>query len=296
MSLTLAELYDLLSTGELAEMQVGGHQPTDPITLTDEAYHSQNAPQATSAEIPSVFELYDSGRSLTSGTTVSGADQIDGEPAIRESDRPAIARHIILGLQALYRRFHLADDVLQLKLVPGQHLYELSPAPERGQILKIDAVHVPLARQIREADQWSCSRELGLNTRFDERAVTTPRFDKLLVPTQLLGELFSPECHDPVAQPPTLTVHYRAHHPRITLSDAVHSPSSVLIELPAAYIQALLFFVASRVMNPVGMVDEFHAGNTYAAKFEQECQMLEAHNLDIDDAGHRGRFDAQGFM
>lgn len=44
----------------------------------------------------------------------------------------------------------------------------------------------------------------------------------------------------------------------------------------------LLYYVASRVHNSIGMTGEFNAGNNYSAKYEMSCQQLEQMNLRVD--------------
>ena len=68
------------------------------------------------------------------------------------------------------------------------------------------------------------------------------------------------------------------------------------MELPDAYLEALLYFVASRINNPIGMTNEFHAGNSYAAKYEQECARLEMLNLEVDQGYQNTRLRAGGWV
>jgi hypothetical protein len=59
--------------------------------------------------------------------------------------------------------------------------------------------------------------------------------------------------------------------------------------------QALMYFVASRAHNPAGMSNEFHAGNTWYAKYEGECMRLKLENYEIDQAATVNRKAAKGF-
>lgn len=60
------------------------------------------------------------------------------------------------------------------------------------------------------------------------------------------------------------------------------NPEITKVELPSSHLQALLYFVASRTYNPIGMTGEFNAGNNYNAKYEAECQGLEAAGLQVE--------------
>jgi len=49
-------------------------------------------------------------------------------------------------------------------------------------------------------------------------------------------------------------------------------------------------------MNPIGMTNEFHAGNSYYAKYEHEVNRLKIENLEIDNIGYDDRFNQKGFI
>jgi hypothetical protein len=57
-----------------------------------------------------------------------------------------------------------------------------------------------------------------------------------------------------------------------------------------------LYFVASRVHNPIGMTNEFHAGNSYAAKYEQACMLLDMKNLQVDQGSENTKLRDRGFV
>ena len=61
------------------------------------------------------------------------------------------------------------------------------------------------------------------------------------------------------------------------------------------YLEALLMFVASRIMNPVGMSAEFHDGNNYAAKYEMACKKLEDQNVRLDKVTNNDRITRNGW-
>jgi len=68
------------------------------------------------------------------------------------------------------------------------------------------------------------------------------------------------------------------------------------VQLPDSHLEALLFFVASRVNNPIGMTNEFNAGNSYAAKFEAACQALEEQGLQVDQDSQNTRLHRGGWV
>ena len=44
------------------------------------------------------------------------------------------------------------------------------------------------------------------------------------------------------------------------------------------------------------MANEFHAGNSYYAKYEAECMRLENENLDTDQGGQYNRLYVNGWV
>jgi hypothetical protein len=67
------------------------------------------------------------------------------------------------------------------------------------------------------------------------------------------------------------------------------------VNLPVTHLEPLLYFVASRIMNPVGASGEFHEGNNYAAKYEQACQQLEMHGFSLNTQASRDQFERNGW-
>jgi len=57
-----------------------------------------------------------------------------------------------------------------------------------------------------------------------------------------------------------------------------------------------MYFGASRANNPVGLGQEFNAGNTYAAKYEVECQRLKNDGMEIQQRGNETKFQERGFV
>ena len=204
---------------------------------------------------------------------------------ISKTNYPKIMAHVTLGLTTLYKRFQLKEGRVVIRLIRGVQTYTLDSTGDTvfvtgpddedfdDDVLKIEQV----------LDEWgNC---LPLNERDNVYSVQTPKHTSLRLPTQW--------CEGKV--PETLTVVYRANHPAIR-NRTNFKPANVSVELPDAYLEALLLFIASRVNNPIGMTNEFHAGNSYAAKFEQECARLEMVNLQIDQGSQNTRLRAGGWV
>ena len=85
-------------------------------------------------------------------------------------------------------------------------------------------------------------------------------------------------------------------HPKLVEVGGGINPETMELELPYSHLEALLYFVASRVHNPMGMANEFHAGNSWAAKYEAECMKLQQQNLEIDESNDSDRISRNGWV
>jgi hypothetical protein len=183
-----------------------------------------------------------------------------------------------LGLTAIYKRFNLKEGTATVPLVVGTQSYTLTdPA-----ILKVEKVLTDL------------DFPLPLNDEGNIYSCETPSVRVLKLPKVVADQGRDlPDAY----KTSNLKVEYRANHPKLVINTMLAAGlSNVELELPDPYFQALLFFVASRFHNPVGMENEFHAGNSYYAKFEAECKMLEGNNLEIDDTPTNNRLQRAGFV
>lgn len=221
--------------------------------------------------------------------------------AIDEADWGKVVTHVNLGLTALYRRFRLKEGRLTLLLQPGLYSYALTSSyavsnigsaapvkylldddePFKDHLLKVERVYT------------QGGLELGLNNLADPYALATPSSTTLRVPAEIVDQAVGlPDA----LKTPSLGIVFRANHPLLWQRGGVFDPDTLALELPYSHLQALLYFVASRVHNPVGMTNEFNAGNNWAAKYEQECQRLEHENLAIDQGSQGDRLGRNGWV
>lgn len=225
-----------------------------------------------------------------------GGANIDG--GIHENDRPKIINHIQLGLTALYKRFRLKEDEVIVELQEDQNTYYLdcdyavsntestepvkylldTDNPFTGRILKVERVYDDL------------DYELLLNKRDNPCSLRTPTDTTLFIP-ELVRLRTVP---DPPIE--TVKVVYRANHPVIDVLMGQYAPNTIELELPQTHMEPLLYYIASRLHNPIGMVNEFHSGNSYYAKYEAACMQLEINNYEIDNIGQEYKFEQRGFV
>lgn len=226
-----------------------------------------------------------------------------GQGIVDEDDATMlkVLSHINLGLTDLFTRFELRRRRLQLTLQAGQTSYLLtSKHAENGRAAVdpkyiIDTVADPfkddvlLVSQIFTDDNF----ELPLNRLDVPYSLQTSAMNRIEVPLSIVEKS--------LALPSSLitnglTVVYRANHATLNPNIGAFDPERLEIELPASHLTALLYFTASRANNPVGLGQEFNAGNTYAAKYEVECLRLKTDGMEIQQRGNESRFAARGFV
>lgn len=222
-----------------------------------------------------------------------------------EANYKNVLMHVNLGLTDLYKRFYLKEGQLTLEIQTGKATYELhskyaaantrSTEPQRYILDTSDAPFVDDIHLI-ERVVTEIGYEMELNNRQKTFACHTPSMNTLRIPATLAND--TPDLPE-YLRTTTLNVFYRANHPHISHDLGglgLFDPSLVELELPFSHLNALLLFVASRAHNPVGMMNEFHSGNSYWAKYEAECLMLKDLNLEISTSSPADRFKQNGWV
>ena len=113
--------------------------------------------------------------------------------------------------------------------------------------------------------------ELPLNLEGDPFTVQTSDLRTLVVPTLIVEQ--SRDLPDAL-KTGNLLVKYRAKHPTVVLAPA-QNPDDVDLMLPDTHLEALLYFIASRLHTPVGMTNEGNLPNIWYSKYQAECMKLE---------------------
>jgi hypothetical protein len=228
---------------------------------------------------------------------------IAGEAAgvINDKNYKTVLAHVNLGLTTLYRRFNLKEGRLTLALQPGQAQYQLSSAfaaanRRSREVLRYieDTAAAPFQDDIHKVERvlTEFGSDMPVNDAADEYSCMTPSLTMLVMPDKVVNQ----DSNTPFwLRINKATVVYRANHPIIAVPFGTFDPARAVLELPYSHLEALLYFVASRVNNPIGMSNEFHAGNNYAAKFEAACQALENAGIQVDRGTHNTRASLKGF-
>ena len=98
-----------------------------------------------------------------------------------------------------------------------------------------------------------------------------------------------------VDAPTTLIVEYKAKHPPLTEAD-IKADSEV--ELPIAYLNALLYFIGSRLLSsiPNQLDGDLNEGTRYTQKYMEEINLLIQQGVDVDDVLSNDWFTNRGFV
>lgn len=230
--------------------------------------------------------------SLASGelSQLNLVDSVTGDIHV-DKYRQLIA-HVNLGLTDLYTRFPLKEGRVNVTLESDRITYPITTRedvglfPETGaedfgdDILKIEQVLT------------SAGKAFSLNDPADPYSCYTPSMTTLRVSPAVVAK--SAEIPADLITD-SLIVVYRANHPTLVMKAGL-VPSRVELELPISHLQALLYYIASRVNNPIGITNEFHAGNSYAAKYEKACELLENVNIRTDQGSQNTRAQRNGWV
>lgn len=220
---------------------------------------------------------------------------------INEQNYPQVVGHINLALTALYRRFHLKEGMIILNLQPSHLSYQLhsdfamTNTRSRETLKYIDDRQAAFKDDVLKIIdvKTELGYDLPLNDRNNPVSCFTPTMVSLAVPSVIVHPTNeTPEW----LRTSSLKIAYRANHPTLKVGLGLFDPERINIELPMSHMEALLYFVASRVNNPIGMNNEFHAGNNYAAKYESVCRELEGLGLEQDQGGYNVRAKQKGFV
>lgn len=221
-----------------------------------------------------------------------------GLQGITHENVQRVAHAINTGLTALHTRFFLREERLKLRLQPGRFTYPLTSKYAEETLDSQESVRYierSFDDNLLKIEQvfTDSGYELGLNDRDDPLSVRTPSMNILAVPKEIVEK--ARDLPD-YLETDTLEVVYRANHPHLNEDVGLDDAEEYEIELPYSHLQALLYFVASRIYNPTGMSNQFHMGNSFAQKFELECQRLEMDNIQIDRGVTNTRLERMGWV
>ena len=231
---------------------------------------------------------------------VLGSGNIDSdELGLSQENRRRLLPFVRSGLTELHQRFLLRESEFILELVDGKVAYNLAYAFAQSNGDSAEPVkYINDSAETFEDNLMRVERVYGtyrgeeypltLNELRNKAALRTPRYDCLVLPSDTEEAPW-------LLETTSLRVVYRAGHPPIDTVLANGSPDKVTIYLHSVYLDALVFYIASRVTNPQGAAEGFHDGNNYAAKFEQAVLQLKQENYDLDEDEGHSKLEDRGF-
>ena len=220
-----------------------------------------------------------------------------------------VISNINLALTALHTRFNLREGRMIVHLNPNKTLYELTNDKvgrglantetkylEQDKIFQLKSTLIKVLRVLNDS-----GKELALNDLSDPFSIKTPRYNLLEIPEAMARKWPNlPE----YLKTPTLDVRYRANHEKLGKWEngsfaaaeglELEDMARVEVDIPEPFLEPLLLWVASRFHNPIGMSNEFLAGNSYYAKYEAACQRLENEGVAVDEISN-ATFRSQGW-
>lgn len=207
---------------------------------------------------------------------------------------PAVFNYLNLGLIDLHTRFPLRTETLRIQQSADISHYYLrkkfaqsnvtstepvkyildADSPFNGELLRVDKItdlgatdpHKVSVYPINDAGSWY--------------NVNMPMVDLLVPP--------SPDTES------ILEVVYRAAHPHLVMDE--YNETTTEIDLPVAYTQALLCYIAAKAYTPMGIADAKNESNLYWARYESECARLLAYGLTVPTNDTYDRLHANGFV
>ena len=204
---------------------------------------------------------------------LGGTDLAEGGDGVDNDNFKRLWPNVNLGLTVLHTRFMLREGTVEVPVEEGKSIYILAPKKDVPADWANDLLDIERVFGILDGKKY----EIPLNEVDNPLSIRTPSVETLLLPDAVEDASWMDETT-------TLVIKYRANHPETKDYLANSSPLVTPIYLPATHLEALVLFVASRIMNPVGMTPgAMHEGNNYAQKFELAVQQLKDGGFSVDN-------------
>lgn len=179
---------------------------------------------------------------------------------IKPEKVPIVLRSINSGLNDLHTRFLIAKNIVEIPVIAGENTYEII-ADDFIELLNVYIDDIPMIS----------------NTHFT--LLNVNRF----ILREKLGILS------------TLRVEYKAKHRVLTEVDLAMDAN---VNLPDSHLNALLYFVASKLYtSAVNQLDgDLNEGAAYMRKFMDEVSLLENQGIDVEELEPMNNFNSRGFV
>lgn len=231
---------------------------------------------------------------------LSGAEIDDPMAGMSQESFIKLLPTVELALTELYKRFNLREDNFFVDLQPDQSTYTLtmdyaqSNTRSRQPVQYIDDTAIPFTDNLLKVERvygtyQNQPYEIALNELDNPASIKTTDYRTLVLPTDKDKAPWLNETNK-------VQVFYRANHPKISKHLAQASPMTIPIHLPPMYLEALCFYIASRLHNPLGMTPgAMHEGNNYYQRFLEAINVLKQENYEIDRDDFNSKLHERGF-
>lgn len=194
---------------------------------------------------------------------------------------------INLGLVDIYQNFKLKTVYKNIPIEGGKTVYEVNDDKDVLEIIDIidsNGISIPINNTPNFMNQYQIEYSSGFYVE-----LTTPTTLKL--GKGIIGTYF--------------TIQYKALHNRLSTVTAqeldTFDPTTVDMELPYVYLNALTYFVAHKLAtskNLQGILGRspFHVGNNYKARYDAELMSLRNNGYDIGNMLTDNNFIGSGFV
>lgn len=197
------------------------------------------------------------------------------------------------GLERLYVRFFLRSEEHYVLLNSAQSTYKLhsdyaqtntgSPIDIADRYIQ-DTVTNPFKDNILHIEEIydEAGVKLPLNDETEDLSVYTPTYNTIQVPY--------PEDNM------TIAVQFRAGHPKIVFTGITSfDPDTIEVELPYSLKEALQFYVASRLLRPMGGESILEADNYYQL-YKDSIRTTITEGLEVQTEVLGSKFEDRGFI
>lgn len=213
-----------------------------------------------------------------------------------------VASSINAALRDLHTRFGIKDGEILVQLIPNQTRYVLKSTyavSARNNETKyiLDSASNPFTDDIIKIDEvyTDSDFEMELNNFTDKYSIMTPSMYIIEVPKAIVTYP-NPELPKELITT-KLRVCYRAGPVQINEDTGLDDPEEMEIDLPYSYLNPLLYFVASRILTPVGAGQtEGNQGGLYYKKYLNACDDMDTRGIDVDHGAQGNKLNNRGFV
>ena len=214
----------------------------------------------------------------------------EGEGGILPKFYPVLINHINVGLQALHNRFVLStkEIIIQQHEITTQYLLNNrfavtnTESTELNKYIK-DSEMRPFKNDLLKVERIydECCNEVFLNDSAYCCSMFMLSYNLLQIPLP---------CHEQ-----HLSIVYRAGHPVIKYTENF-DPSTIELNLPYYLLEALLFYVASRLYATNGLQGQDVDSVSYFARYQNVCNRVDHAGLISRDFPTECRFEVGGWL